>query len=679
MVGPARLPRISIPHEKCRDVMHAIRREWLVTNGLGGFACGTIAGALTRRYHGLLLAALHPPLGRTLLVSKLDETVHVAGAPYPLCTNIWTTGVESPAGCEWIEQFELIGGIPTWRYLIGDCELVKRVWMEHGHNATFVQYALAEDARAIEFSARLLVNYRDYHALSRPDDWRMAVEVRDPRMIIRAYDDAVPIHVRCESDADCAPEWEPDHTWYRKFYLPVEAERGYGHLEDHLSVGCCHLTLNPGDSVTFLAATESDAELSIPDALDRCERRARDRLKCWRASAGDWPRSAPESLAHLVLAAHQFVVKRPAHSAPDGHTVIAGYPWFSDWGRDTMVALPGLTLVTGQADIARQILLTWSRYVHDGLIPNRFPDAGDTPEYHTADATLWYLWAIDQYLRATDDVALLEELFPVAEQIIEWHRHGTRHNIHLADDGLICCGHAGINLTWMDAKIGDRVITPRTGKPVEVNALWYNALCNLSRWAALLGREKRVYETMAEAAAAAFKRFWNPARDACYDVIDGPMGDDARIQPNQIFAVALEHSPLAAEQQRGVVTACERKLLTMRGLRTLAADEPGYHGVYSGDQTMRDEAYHTGTVWGWLLGPFVIADYRVNHDRQRSAALLKPLLSQIARHGIGSLSEVFDGDAPHVANGAIAQAWTVAETLRAWHVTQAGGNQVATG
>ena len=663
------LPRIRVSEDKCRDVMHAIRREWLVTNGIGGFAAGTVAGALTRRYHGLLLAALRPPLGRTLLVSKLDETLHVGGARHPLHTNIWTTGVESPAGHEHLTGFEIIGGVPTWRFDIGGCVLTRRIWMEHGRNATLVQYGLEAARKPVRLAARLLVNYRDYHALSRPDDWRMRIESAGARQVIHAFDGAVPIHVWCVASGATTPKWEHDHTWYRKFYLPVEAERGYGHLEDHLSVGCCLADLAPGDVLTFVAATESDAELDPRGALQRAAQRAQTRLANWREQRQP-DVDTPESIAELVLAADQFIVRRRTDDAPQGHTIIAGYPWFSDWGRDTMVALPGLTLMTGRAEVARQVLLTWSHFVHDGLVPNRFPDAGDAPEYHTADATLWYLWAIDQYIQTTDDLDLLRALYPTIRDIIAWHRRGTRHNIHVAEDGLIYCGHAGINLTWMDAKIGERVITPRTGKPIEINALWYNALRNLTLWAEMLDDDPRPYEMMAQAVENAFARFWNPARNACYDVIDGPTGDDHRIQPNQIFSVALDHSPLSLQQQRSVVTICQRKLLTPFGLRTLASDEPGYHGVYAGDPTQRDEAYHTGSAWGWLLGPFVIAHYRVHGDRELAHGFLRPLLNQINDHGLGSLSELFDGDPPHTANGAFSQAWTVAETLRAWHVTQ---------
>ncbi|MBN2445418.1 MAG: glycogen debranching enzyme family protein [Phycisphaerae bacterium] len=672
-----KLPEITIPGPLCRNAIESIRREWLVTNGIGGFASGTVAGALTRRYHGLLVAALRPPLGRTMLASKLDETVFVDGAMYPLCTNIWTTGVEAPAGCERIEQFDLVGGAPTWRFAVAGCTLTKCIWMEHGCNTTYVRYSLDPDAARLTLSTRLFVNYRDYHALSRPDDWQMDVAAEGASLRVRAFESAVPLLARVERGVSEPVCWEPDHTWYRKFYLPVEAERGYGHLEDHLSVGCCAVALEPGTDVTFLLAAGAEPELCGLDAHDRQERRAMARLDTWRRLSPAVPRHRNQRLEQLVLAAHQFIVRRPIVGAADGYTLIAGYPWFSDWGRDTMVALPGLTLTTGRSDIARAILLTWARYVNEGLIPNRFPDEGDRPEYHTADATLWYLWAIDQYARATHDLRTLAELYPVVQEIIAWHQRGTRHNIHIADDGLFACGQAGLNLTWMDAKIGDRVITPRMGKPIELSALWYNALMNLARWAELLGKDASEYMEMAATTRAAFKRFWNPDRQACFDVIDGPHGVDGRIQANQIFAVALDHSPLDAAQQQAVVAVCERDLLTPGGLRTLAQGEPGYHGHYVGNQTARDEAYHTGTVWGWLLGPFVLAHYRVYRNRARARALLEPIINQLLTYCVGSLSEVCDGDMPHTPNGALAQAWTVGETLRAWHITQAENGTIS--
>jgi predicted glycogen debranching enzyme len=666
---------IHLPAWICRDAPAALRREWLVTNGSGGFACGTVAGALTRRYHGLLIAALNPPLGRTLLVSKLDEEVETAGRRSDLATNVWRDGLGQPPGCRFLHRFDLVLGVPTWTYELGGARLVKRVWMEHGRNATFVRYELEAGPAAL-LACRVLVNYRDYHGLRHGGADRFAVAAAGDRLEIRAFDGATPICVRGVG-ADLA--WRPEHTWWRDFHLPVEAARGFDHLEDHLCAGVAHVRLEPRTPVTFVLAAGADSDVDARGALERCARRAQARLDEWTAQTGLAVGQTPAAVAQLVLAADQFVVARPANrtadtgvgrynGGADGFTILAGYPWFTDWGRDTMIALPGLTLTTGRNQVARQILRTWARYVDRGLIPNRFPDRGDQPEYHTADATLWYLWAIDQYMRATGDRQTLAELLPVMEDIVAWHRRGTRHNIRVGDDGLVYAGEPGLNLTWMDAKVGDRVITPRIGKPVELSALWYDALCNLARLADRLGRPVGEYRRLAAATRASFQRFWNPQRNCCYDVLDGPAGNDATVRPNQIFAVCLDHSPLSPQQQRAIVDTCEQELLTWFGLRSLAPGEPGYCGRYAGGPAERDAVYHQGTAWGWLLGPFVLAHYRVHRDAARAFDLLAPMLGHVWTHGVGSLSEVFDGDEPHTPGGCPAQAWSVAETLRAWAI-----------
>jgi predicted glycogen debranching enzyme len=355
---------------------------------------------------------------------------------------------------------------------------------------------------------------------------------------------------------------------------------------------------------------------------------------------------------------------------PNGRTIIAGYPWFGDWGRDTMISLPGLMLVTGRHDEAARTLRTFAHFVDQGMLPNRFPDGGETPEYNTADATLWYFEAIRAYHAATSDATLLRDLFPVLQEIIEWHQRGTRYNIRMdPDDGLLYAGEPGVQLTWMDARVGDWVVTPRIGKPVEVNALWYNALRIMADFARHLGESAELYDTLAEQAQDGFARFWNEATGYCYDVLDGPEGDDPALRPNQLFAVSLPHSPLTCQQQRAVVDACARHLLTSHGLRSLAPDAPAYIGHYGGDQRQRDAAYHQGTVWGWLIGPFVSAHLRVYGDRELARSFLQPLIHHLADHGLGSISEIFDGDPPFTPHGCIAQAWSVAEVLRAWQAT----------
>ncbi|MEW6250194.1 MAG: amylo-alpha-1,6-glucosidase [Planctomycetota bacterium] len=690
---------IHLPDRLCTDPASAIAREWLVTNGIGGFAAGTVAGALTRRYHGLLLAALQPPVGRRLLVAKLDETAHIAGREYPLYANIWRSGLEEPAGLRRLWRFDLVRGVPTWTFDLDGVLLVKRIWMEPGANITYVQYeapaasadAAGADARAprslgnaapVLLTCRLLVNDRDYHTLASAGR-EFHVRGAGPDLEVRAAGAAVSTRVRCVCAADPA-EWKSEQVWYHGFHLPVEAERGFDAYEDHLSSGACRVRLEPGDTATFILMAGDGEFPAAGMALSRRNEHAEARLATWAdcsrdapAAAGRMPAvlatSAPTPVAQLVLAADQFIVARPSQREPDGHTIIAGYPWFTDWGRDTMIALPGLTLVTGRPELARQILRTWAGHVTDGLIPNRFPDAGDRPDYNTADATLWYLWAIDQYVRVTGDLDTLADLFPVMLGIIDAHRRGTRHDLHVDTDGLVYAGGPGLNLTWMDAKIGDHVITPRTGKPVELSALWYDAIRNMARLAALLGHPGQEYADLAEVTRASFERFWNPARGCLFDVLDGPDGPDARLRPNQIFAVALEHSPLPPDRQRAIVDACQRELLTWYGLRTLAPGEPGYHARYAGGPVERDEAYHQGTAWTWLLGPFTIAHWRVHRDAAAARALLAPLFGQLWTAGLGTLSEVCDADEPYRPGGCFAQAWSVAEALRAWHVTQVEG------
>ncbi len=390
----------------------------------------------------------------------------------------------------------------------------------------------------------------------------------------------------------------------------------------------------------------------------------------WQAGLADEPQeNAPKWVRRLVLAADQFVVDRPLAGGGTGKSIIAGYPWFGDWGRDTMISLPGLALVSGREDVARTILRTYAGYVDGGMLPNRFPDSGQAPEYNTVDATLWYFQAIRAYHGATGDNDLLGELFPILAGIIEQHQGGTRYNIGVDPaDGLLHAGQPGVQLTWMDAKVDDWVVTPRIGKPVEVNALWYNALTAMVRFARRLGEPADTYQAAADRARQGFGRFWNQAAGYCYDVLDGPEGHDPALRPNQVFAVSLPDSPLTPEQQRAVVDVCGRHLLTPFGLRSLGPDEPHYQGHYGGDIMARDGAYHQGTVWGWLLGPYCLAHYRIHGDQEQALALLSAMTKHLDEAGMGSLSEIFDGDDPFTPRGCFAQAWSVAETLRAWQV-----------
>lgn len=650
---------IELGQAKCRDLAIAAASEWLVTNSIGGYASGTVAGLLTRRYHGLLVAALQPPLGRTLMLAKVEEVGRYRQQAYGLGANRWADGNISPSGYRYLTHFALEGSIPVWQFALAEAVLEKRLWMEPGANTTYLRYTLTQAEQPLQLQLSALVNYRDYHGDTQAGDWQMAVQPAFQGVEIRATPQAVPLRLWLERG-----QLQPAHQWFYGFDLAVERYRGFTGREDHLLAATGEVTLQPGESVTFVASTEASVSLEGGAAQRRRQAHEQAVLGAWQALA-----PAPDWINQLVLAADQFIVERRSEADPTGKTVIAGYPWFSDWGRDTMISLPGLTLVTGRPAVARSILLTFAQHASQGMLPNRFPDAGDLPEYNTVDATLWYFQAVRAYCQATADKALLAQLYPVLVDIVAWHQRGTRYGIRVdPSDGLLMAGEAGVQLTWMDAKFEDWVVTPRIGKPVEVNALWYGALRSLAAFTRQLGYGADAYEQMADRVAASFSRFWHPAQQCCYDLIDGPNGNDASLRPNQIFAVSLPDSPLSPMQQQQVVAVCQQHLLTPYGLRSLSPHDPAYQGRYGGNLRQRDGAYHQGTVWGWLLGPFALAHLRVYNDPAQAQALLQPLADHLMVHGLGSISEIFDGDWPFTPRGCIAQAWSVAETLRAWQI-----------
>lgn len=656
---------IAFGREICGDLGAAERREWLVTNGLGGYASGTVAGLVTRRYHGLLVAALTPPLGRTLMVAKLDEIAEYAGQEFPLATNRWRDGTVAPHGYEHIEHFRLEGTTPVWTYACADALVEKRLWMRPGENTTYVHYQLERGPGPLTLAIKTLVNYRDFHGTTHAQGWRMRIDsvVRGLRIV--AYDGAMPFHVFADR-ADIAPA----HEWYVGFDLARERERGLDDREDHLHAGTFRARLSPGESLTLVLSTETRPALDGAAALQARRAYEDELISRWQAACPAPAKPAPAWVRHLVLAADQFVVSRPTADDPDGRSIIAGYHWFGDWGRDTMISLPGLALVTGRPEIARSILRTFARFVDRGMLPNVFPDAGTIPEYNTVDGALWYVEAVRAHHAATGDDALLRTLFPVLADIVGWHRKGTRYGIRVDPaDGLLYAGEPGVQLTWMDAKVGEWVVTPRIGKPVEINALWYNALRAMAEFARRLRKPADEYAALAARAESGFARFWNDAANHCVDVLDGPDGADATLRPNQLLAVSLPASPLTAVQQRAVVDACARRLVTSHGLRTLAPGHPDYRPCYGGGVHERDAAYHQGTVWGWLLGPFVLAHLRVYGDPARARSFLEPMADHLAARGLGTLGEIFDGDPPFRPGGCIAQAWTVAEVLRAWIAT----------
>ena len=666
---PART--ISFGPEICAHLASAEQREWLVANGLGGFASGTVSGSATRRYHGLLFAALDPPQGRTLLVGGVDELLSTGESSYPLATHRWLSGAIAPEGYKTLENFRLEGAIPVWTFLAGPVRLEKRIWMRYGENTTFVHYTLVESAlgphMAVDLEVKVFVNYRDFHAATHagtpPNDWQMRIEPEDNGVRIKAFDAARPFYLK-----SAAAVCEPKHIWYRDFFFPLERERGLDDHEDQLFAARFRARLEEGKNVTLVFSVNPAAALDGDSALEEEQSRQAIVLDAAKPLLRTPARESTASwLPQLLLASDQFFVSRPLPDQSAGKSIIAGYHWFGDWGRDTMISLPGLALCTGRYEVAREILLAFSRFVDRGMLPNNFPEGG-LAAYNTIDATLWYFEAVRQYFAATEDVATLHQLFPVLSEIVQAHLSGTRYNIQVdPSDGLLYGGGPGIQLTWMDAKIGDWVVTPRTGKPVEVNALWINALESMAAFAKTLGQDPAAFARRSAKARSSFSRFWNSARKCCFDVIDSPgIGSDASLRPNQIFAVCLPKSALAPDRQKAVVDACAAHLVTPFGLRSLAPGESSYSGTYSGGPRERDGSYHQGPVWGWLLGPFVVAHFRVYKDPTAALSFLEPLAQSVGNYGVGTLGEIFDGDPPHRPRGAISQAWTVAELLRSW-------------
>jgi predicted glycogen debranching enzyme len=648
--------RAALGRDLCGHWETAVGREWLVTNGLGGYACGTVALANTRRYHAFLMASLAPPVERTLLVAKVDVSVDYLGRRYALASNEFADGTIEPRGFVELESFAVVDGIPVWRYALADALLEQRIFMAPGASVSYLTLALKRASAAARVELRPLTAYRDLHAHEHGGR-AFAVDARPSGCTLRAFDAARPFHLELDRG-----RFAGGGDWYWNFFHREEAARGLDALEDLFVPGVFHAEISEGAPLTFTASVDNVAPAApaqvVAALLERSE-----------ASRSALPAGSPDWIQALATAADQFLVRRG--DAAGSYSIIAGYPWFADWGRDTMIALPGLATILGRFEIAAGILRTFAGFVDRGLLPNRFPDQGTTPEYNTADATLWLFQALSDYLAARRDPELTRELFPVVKSIIHSHLEGTRYGIGVdPDDGLLRAGEPGVQLTWMDAKHGDHVFTPRIGKPVEINALWLNALHVAARLADRVGDAdaKRSYEALLERAASSFRRFWNRELDCLYDVIDvdGGSGSDAGIRPNQLFAVSLPYTALTADEMRAVVDTCARELLTSCGLRSLSPRDPRYVGRYRGDPWQRDSAYHQGTVWAWLAGPFARAHYRTHGDARLAQSFLSPFADHLQSGCLGSIGEIFEGDAPHNAGGCFAQAWSVAEILRSW-------------
>jgi len=637
-----------------KNLAATLQLEWLETNGLGGYASSTVVGLNTRRYHGLLTAAIRPPVERFVLLSKFEGTLIVDGHPIEFSSNQYK-GTFYPDGYKHLVEFRL-DPFPTFVYRIGDVEIERRIFMIQGENTTVIEHELRDDGgKRCSLTLQPLIAFRDYHSLTHQNNAvNPSARFESDLASIKPYGDLPTLYF-----AHNAAEVQVTGYWYSRFVYQREFERGLDFEEDLFNPFGMSFELSRNSIASVIVSME---RRNIADVASLKNKEIANR----KLTAANLAIQAP-CADELTMAARQFIAARGQHK-----TIIAGYHWFTDWGRDTMVSLPGLTLVTGDYDVARSILLAFSEVIDRGMLPNRFPDAGETPEYNSVDATLWFFDAIYWFAQSTGDYAFVEtRLFNKLTDIIDWHIRGTRYSIRANEHGLLTCGEPGVQLTWMDAKIGDWVVTPRYGMPVEVQALWYNALRILQYFTERFGRKQEAarFESLADKAKQNFvPLFWNQSVECLYDVVNGDVKDDS-IRPNQIFTASLTFPLLADDYARRVIKVVERELLTPRGLRTLAPGHPAYRPRYQGDQRSRDSAYHQGTVWSWLLGPFVTAYARAyeysSEALERTKQILNDFLPHLREAGLGQVSEIFDGDPPHRPRGCVAQAWGVAGILRA--------------
>ncbi|HEX3895523.1 MAG TPA: amylo-alpha-1,6-glucosidase [Rudaea sp.] len=652
------------------DANELLDREWLVTNALGGYASGTIAGVPTRRYHGLLIAAL-PVHGRTVMLNHLTEEIEL-----PDGSRVHIGGEENAtalrADVAHLSDFRLEMGLPVWRYAVGDTVIEKRVHMVYGQNTVHVGYRLIGGDGAITLRVAPAIAFRPHdEPLTLQSGRRYEFTTTQQGRYIFCDADFATLRVKLVGEKQrLTISWNDDVPLHYR----VDASRGYAANQMTLRPGHFSFVLAPHAPVaTLIASTEEWEAIDAHDPAQSLEAEQDRRRRLVAQTSPD------EFAAELTLAADAFIVTpgwrvhdlaRGRASGMRYRSVIAGYHWFTDWGRDTMIGLEGLVLATGRHNEARDILLMFGEHVRDGLIPNMFPEGREEGLYHTADATLWFFHAIDRYVTWTNDMSLVEELLPKLREIVAAHIAGTRFGIGVdARDGLLRQGAEGYQLTWMDAKVGDWVVTPRRGKAVEINALWYNALRTLRGWTGDAAAAAELEQHAQRARESFNARFWRDDGGYLYDVIDGEHGDDTACRPNQVFAIALKHPVLEEEKWTSVMRVVTDRLLTPYGLRSLSRDHPDYKSRYFGDLKARDAAYHQGTVWAWLIGPYIDAWRKLHpHDDAGARRLLEPLLCHLGDAGIGSISEVFDAEAPFTPRGCIAQAWSVAEVLRCWRV-----------
>ncbi len=658
------------------EIAGLLEREWLVTNGLGGYASGTICGAATRRYHGILIAACPAPLGRVMMVNHLWEYVRLPdyrtvpfGGEEKLDNKLQIHGTEH------LVEFHLEAGLPVWRYSVEGFELEKRVYFAYRHNTVYVQYRLLGGSGKVRLKLRPSVHFRGHDdPVSDEPGGPYTLTVVGDRFELADGGKWPRLRMSVEGGANAGFTARGERT--ADIIYRIEESRGYEYKGALWSPGLFRLDLEPGQDATLVFSTEEWDSIRANSAADALEAELARRKRLVEQSA---PAARTGFAAELVFAADQFIFTPVARTGDEARaraqgdearSVIAGYHWFTDWGRDTMISLEGLTLCTGRHHDAGYILRTFAQHIKDGLIPNLFPEKGQEGLYHTADATMWYFHALKRYVDYTGDRGTLRQLLPRLKDVIDHHLRGTRFNIHVDPaDGLLSQGAEGYQLTWMDAKVGDWVVTPRRGKAVEICALWYNALRLLEGWV----REEegdgaaRALAGHAERARASFnRRFWYETGGFLYDVVDGPDGhDDPSLRPNQVFAISLDHPVLDPARWKPVLRVVREKLLTPVGLRSLGPGNPDYKPQYFGNLRARDAAYHQGTVWAWLIGPFLDAWVRTYpEDHAGAAELLNGFRAHMSDACVGSISEIFDAEPPFTPRGCIAQAWSVAEVLR---------------
>lgn len=653
------------------DPKHYIRGEWLVTNGLGGYASSTIIGVMTRKYHALLVAALPLPLGRHIMFNHLMEEVIIHDKSYMLNCEEGPEGSLNIEALAYLKDFYLEDGMPVWRYHVHDVVIEKRIYMTYRQNTVYISYALLQGPEKVTLKLSPCIHFRHHEsAVNLPFDDIYSIKIIGNRYEI-SKPDFVPL--KLFSFGDPAGKFTIDTKFLKNIFFRIESWRGYESLGDLWNPGYFLLELKRGHEAGVVGSTE---EWHRIDALSPQEARKAEAIR--RTLLIHLASPKDETATELIYAADQFIIT-PENRTEDAvrahatgeeiRTVIAGYHWFTDWGRDTMISLEGLTLCTNRNQEARWILKTFAHYVKDGLIPNMFPEGHKDGLYHTADATLWFFHAIDRYVALSPDPLILNELMPTLREIIDYHIKGTRFGIGIdPKDKLLKQGAENYQLTWMDAKVGDWVVTPRRGKCVELNALWYNALKLMEEWA---GPEDTFYGSLADQVYASFnQRFWIENPGYLYDLVDGENGDDNAFRPNQLFAISLKYPILDQEKWASVVRLCEEKLLTPFGLRTLAPDHPDFKPFYEGDLRARDAAYHQGTIWPWLIGPYIDAWLKVHpNDRKGARKLLEAFGMHLGDAGIGTISEIFDATEPYTPRGCMAQAWSIAEILRTWKKT----------